>query len=208
MALVHPDRASPVVVDDDRHVRVPALVAGLVHADGTQMVEQARTLFGAQLVGDPPADRGPTLFQSTRISADTALLGACSSSSLVQPMSRCRQRRAGRRSCGRPCPPHPAHRPMSFAYGRTGPMTRSPPIRSFSMRGVPVTTFAGRPSMRLSAPADMAGTGVPPVPRFYSWRKQTQQENAPLHTRTRENPGHDTKAQSPTTQTGEDSFVS
>lgn len=85
---------------------------------------------------------GPTLFRSTRISADTALLGACtlnhavcrsksrvyallrlahgpiatvtpcsaqstlrgacSSRSLVQPMSRCRQRRTPRRSYGRP----------------------------------------------------------------------------------------------------------
>ena len=144
---------------------------------------------------------GPTLFQSTRISADTALLGACtlnhatcrsksyvyallrlahgtiatvtpwapqstrggaySSRSFAQPMSSCRQRRAGRRSYGRPCPPHSAQRPVSLAYGRTGTTTTSPPRRSFSMRGAPVTTFAGRCSMRLSAPADMVGTGVP-----------------------------------------------
>ena len=61
VALVHPDDASPVVVDDGRHVLVPALVAGLVHADGTQMVEQARALFGAQLVGDASADRTDAL---------------------------------------------------------------------------------------------------------------------------------------------------
>lgn len=61
VALVHPDDASPVVVDDDRHVLVPALVAGLVHADGTQPVEQARALFDAQLVGDAPADRTDAL---------------------------------------------------------------------------------------------------------------------------------------------------
>ena len=156
---------------------------------------------------------GPTLFQSTHISADTALLGACtlshaacrsksrvyallrlatapsrrstpcsaqstlrgacSSRSLAQPMSRCRQRRTPSRSYGRPRSPHLAHRSMSLAYGRTGTMTTSPPRGSFSTRGTPATTFAGRPGMRLSAPADMVGTGVPLFLGSISWRKQT-----------------------------------
>ena len=61
MALAHPDDASPVVVDDDRHIRVPALAAGLVHADGTQIVEQARALLCPEIVGDPSADRAHAL---------------------------------------------------------------------------------------------------------------------------------------------------
>lgn len=62
---------------------------------------------------------------------------------------------------------------MSLAYGRTGTMTTSPPRGSFSTRGTPATTFAGRPGMRLSAPADMVGTGVPLFLGSISWRKQT-----------------------------------
>lgn len=65
----------------------------------------------------------------------------------------------------------PVH--VSLAYGRTGTMTTSPPRGSFSTRGTPATTFAGRPGMRLSAPADMVGTGVPLFLGSISWRKQT-----------------------------------
>ena len=50
-----------VVADDHGHVRVALPVAGLVHADGTQPVEQARTPFGAQVVGDPRAYRAHAL---------------------------------------------------------------------------------------------------------------------------------------------------
>ena len=57
VTLMHPDDASPVVVDDHGHVRVALPVAGLVHADGTQPVEQARTLLRSQVVGDPSAYR-------------------------------------------------------------------------------------------------------------------------------------------------------
>ena len=83
------------------------------------------------------------------------------------------QRRTPSRSYGRPRSPHLAHRSMSLAYGRTGTMTTSPPRGSFSTRGTPATTFAGRPGMRLSAPADMVGTGVPLFLGSISWRKQT-----------------------------------
>ena len=83
--------------------------------------------------------------------------------SLAHPMPRWRHRRTPRRSYGLPCLPHPAHRSASLTYGRTGTMTISRPSRSRSMHGTPATTLAGRPGMRLSAPADMVGTGVPPV---------------------------------------------
>ena len=61
VTLMHPDDASPVVVDDHGHVRVALPVAGLVHADGTQPVEQARTLLRSQVVGDPSAYRAHAL---------------------------------------------------------------------------------------------------------------------------------------------------
>lgn len=118
------------------------------------------------------ASRHGTIATVTPCSAQSTLRGACSSRSLAQPMSRCRQRRTPSRSYGRPRSPHLAHRSMSLAYGRTGTMTTSPPRGSFSTRGTPATTFAGRPGMRLSAPANMVGTGVPLFLGSISWRKQ------------------------------------
>lgn len=59
--VVHPDDAPPVVVDDHGHVRVTLPVAGLVHANGTQPVEQAHAPFGAKIVGDALADRAHAL---------------------------------------------------------------------------------------------------------------------------------------------------
>ena len=65
------------------------------------------------------ASRHGTIATVTPCSTQSTLWGACSSRSLAQPMSRCRQRRTPSRSYGRPRSPHLAHRSMSLAYGRT-----------------------------------------------------------------------------------------
>lgn len=46
--------------------------------------------------------------------------------------------------------------------------------------------------MRLSAPADMVGTGVPSVPRFYFLAETNLTGERPFRTRTQEEPGNDT----------------
>ena len=63
---------APVAVDDHGHIRVTLPVAGLVHADGTQPVEQARAPFGAKIVGDALADRAHTLPVDTHQAAHGA----------------------------------------------------------------------------------------------------------------------------------------
>ena len=50
-----------LAADDHGHVLVALPVAGLVHADGTRPVEQARTLLRSQVVGDPSAYRAHAL---------------------------------------------------------------------------------------------------------------------------------------------------
>ena len=59
------------------------------------------------------ASRHGTIATVTPCSTQSTLWGACSSRSLAQPMSRCRQRRTPSRSYGRPRSPHLAHRSMS-----------------------------------------------------------------------------------------------
>lgn len=93
------------------------------------------------------------------------------------------------------------HAPRSW---RVGTMTTSSPLRSVSMRGVPATTSAGGCSMRLSAPADMAGTGVPLLFRFYFLAETNLTGERPFHTRKQTSPDN-AKARQPTTQTGENS---
>ena len=58
--------------------------------------------------------------------------------------------------------------------------------------------------MRLSAPADMAGTGVPLLFRFYFLAETNLTGERPFHTRKQTSPDN-AKARQPTTQTGEDS---
>ena len=57
--------------------------------------------------------------------------------------------------------------------------------------------------MRLSAPADMAGTGVPLLLRFYFLAETNLTGERPFHTRKQTIPDN-AKARQPTTQTGED----
>lgn len=87
-------------------------------------------------------------------------------------------------------------------HGRA--VTTSPPCGSFSTRGTPVTTFAGRLSIRLNAPADMAGKGVPSVFPFVFLTETNLTGERPFHTRTRKSPGNGRRG-FPATQTGEDS---
>lgn len=56
VALVRPDEASPVVVDDDGEVPVALLVACFVYADPAQAVEPGHAPLGLDLVADAPAD--------------------------------------------------------------------------------------------------------------------------------------------------------
>jgi hypothetical protein len=58
--------------------------------------------------------------------------------------------------------------------------------------------------MRLSAPADMAGTGVPLLFRFYFLAETNLTGERPFHTRKQTSPDN-AKARQPTTQTGENS---
>lgn len=191
------DRAHALPVDaHQRRHGIP----GRVHAQPCDLpleVTRVRAL----------ASRHSTIATVTPCSAQSTLRGACSSRSLAQPMSRCRQRRTPSRSYGRPRSPHLAHRSMSLAYGRTGTMTTSPPRGSFSTRGTPATTFAGRTGMRLSAPADMVGTGVPLFLGSIFLAETNLTGERPFHTRTRKSPGNGRRG-FPTTQTGEDSFIS